>query len=151
MATLEVSHFGPFGLNATTRVLTKNNGTSLKSSTRFGMNSSSNPKWLGSGFWDKSRNVVSRLLPCFKVSIRLWEIGKFCVEGIICILLGIGKDNVVRWFLVVRGLFLGWWGGGDPWFGGFGGLSIVGLVRFYFLRGSVSHPRGLPSMWARLL
>ena len=52
---------------------------------------------------------------------------------------------------MVRGLFLGWLGG--PWFGGFEGLSTVGLVTLLLLtwRCFASEGPRLPSMWARLL
>ena len=96
---LEKSLIGLFGLNAMTRCLIKNNGTLRKSNIRFGMNSLFTPKLLGSGSWSKSRIVEPRRLPWFKGLISLGMIGKSYVEGKICTLRGIGKDNVVRWFL----------------------------------------------------
>ncbi len=96
---LEKLLFGIFGLSAMTRCLTKNNyGTFRKSNTRFGMNLLSTPKVLGSGFWSKVRLVGPRWLPWFKGLIGLGVLGKFYVEGKICTLRGIGKDNVVRRF-----------------------------------------------------
>ena len=50
------------------------------------------------------------------------------VEGTICIWSGIGNNSGDRGsFLLVGvvfdglGVVLGWWGGGGPWLGGFGG------------------------------
>ena len=45
--SLEVLHFGPFGLSTTTKCSTMSNGMSLRSSTISGMNSSFMPRWLG--------------------------------------------------------------------------------------------------------
>jgi hypothetical protein len=57
----------------------------------------------------------------------------FSIEDTICILSGIGKDNVVR--IGMPSLWVAWWGGGcpwpvawvggGPWLGGFGGLFAV--------------------------
>ena len=104
---LEALHFG---LNVMTKSLTKNNGTSLKPNTWFGTNSSFTRKWYGSGCWNKSRNASSQRRLGFKVSTKLGAICKFCVEGIICILHGIGKDNVVRWFFpsILKDVLVAW-------------------------------------------
>ena len=69
-------------------------------------------------------------------------IGKYCVEGMICILLGIGKGNVGRWLLGGLGVVLGWWSGGGPWFGGSGGCPLWGWFSFSSLRGGILRPRG---------
>ena len=42
---------------------------------------------------------------------------------------------------------LGWWGGGGPWLGGSGGLSLVSVGCCYSLRGGVPRPRGSTSPW----
>ena len=60
---LEGSLFGPFGLSVMTKCSIKNNGIYLRSNTRFGMNLSSMPKLLGSGFWSKSRRRITLRRP----------------------------------------------------------------------------------------
>ena len=50
------------------------------------------------------------------------------------------------------GVILGWWGGGGPWFDGFGGLSLVGfdLVLFTWWCFAPEGPR-LPLVRARFI
>ena len=45
-------------------------------------------------------------------------------------------------FLGGLGVVLGKWGGGGPWLGGFGGLSLVGVLVWLFLCGGVLRLRG---------
>ena len=149
--------FGPFGLNVMIGSLTKNNGTCQRSSTVFGMNSSSTPKQHGIGCKNKLKLAIFWRRPCSKASTKLGALGMSFVGVTICKLSGIGVDNLGRlvFALVLRfmsGVALGRWGGGDPWFGGSGGCPwwVSGLVSFMWWC-FVPEGSRLPSIRVRFL
>lgn len=79
-----------------TKCLTMNNGTSLGSSTAYGMNLSFMPRQHVIGISNKSRSIICLPRPCFKVSTKHGGRGMFFVGGTIYILNGIGNGNVAR-------------------------------------------------------
>jgi hypothetical protein len=82
-----------------------NTGMNRRSSTAFGVSSSSMPRRLGNGYSNKSRLTSSLLRPCSKGLTRCGELGMFFV-GLIYILSGIGRDNVGK-LSGIGGRFLG--------------------------------------------
>ena len=120
----KASRFGPFGSSGMTKCLTKLNGTFLRLNIGFGTNSLFTLKRRGNEWWNKFGLVGSRLWRCSKALTNRGGLGASFVEGIICILSGIGKDNAIRWVVVS----LGWFGGCPCPVGWEGDLGLVGLV-----------------------
>lgn len=106
---------GPFGSNVMTKCPILNNGTSLRSSIGFGMNSSSMPKRLGTGWSNKLRWSNSLWRDMLQGFDKLGMIGMLFVWGSIYISSGTGRGNTTRLSSLSLGchgglgIVLGWW------------------------------------------
>lgn len=94
--SLEALYRGPIELSVMTKCSILNTCMNQRSSTAFGMNSSSLPRRLGNGYSNKLILTASLLQPCSKGLTKHEESWLFFVEGIYYVLSGIGRDNVGR-------------------------------------------------------
>ena len=147
----KTSRFGPSGLNGMAKYSTKWNDTFQRLNTRFGMNSLCMLKRHGTEWLNKFILAGFQRWLCSKASTKLGGLGVSFVEGIICILSGIGRGNVVSVVGAPFGLFV--WGlslaggvGGD-----LGSVEVVGvgLAVFTWRCFAFEGPQ-LPSLRTRL-
>ena len=132
-----------------TKFLTKNIGTNLRLSNKYGMNLSFTPRRRGHVSSNKSRLVVFRRWPCFKASTKLGTLEMFFVGGIINILSEMGRDKLDRWSSLPVGVVMVVWGWSLAW--EFSGLSLVKVYCLFLFMWQYLAPEGprLPSVRTR--
>ena len=76
--------------------------------------------------------------------LRKWQFSQHCKSRMPTFILNfpLGEWQILLGLHLALVTLLGRWGGGGPWFGGFGGCPFGGLFVLFFLRGGVSRPRG---------